>query len=547
MKGLGKLLNQAGAFYMRRKFAGDKLYWYVFKEFIRSVVTNCNTGFEFFIEGTRSRTMKALPPKIGLLSMALEPFFMGQVVDITIVPVSISYERPLEEQLFAYELLGVPKPKESTWVGLFYYFIVTSIISLIILSLQGLFKSIVALGNQYYGSTYVHYHEPLSVKQFFGSRANRFQHAHEPAHVQQLTRLELEMVQELAEFVIDRQQRFIVIQAFNLVAMYISYRSQTSGGLRGIAVADLTEQVLILGRLFERMGATTNVDPGRIRQQIGDTLKTHEALLERRTDGELVLRKSVINTNAIQTVKFKAHRLGDDTMAECLPLVGLQLYVNPCLYWTAMPALVLASVRRLTSSRSVVSKLTVIALREEMSEWRQLFSAEFVFAQSKEADDFDRTLDLLQNFNLIALREEEGNRLVVVVEEQNQVFADMLIATVTPYLWTYYNVLKTMAQFFPGRDFTENECLMRVQSCVEDQLRSGGRDVHPYCLCLEAISTALAQFMKMGVLERADSSGSVVWRAVLPKLHRLHCHFQHLCASLDFAYLGGDVSLAAKL
>lgn len=111
------MLNQAGAFYMRRKFAGDKLYWYVFKEFIRSVVTNCNTGFEFFIEGTRSRTMKALPPKIGLLSMALEPFFMGQVVDITIVPVSISYERPLEEQLFAYELLGVPKPKESTWVS----------------------------------------------------------------------------------------------------------------------------------------------------------------------------------------------------------------------------------------------------------------------------------------------------------------------------------------------------------------------------------------------------------------------------------------------
>lgn len=101
---------------MRRKFADDKLYWNVFKEFISSLVTSFNTGFEFFIEGTRSRTMKALTPKIGLLSMALEPFFMGQVVDITIVPVSISYERPLEEHLFAYELLGVPKPKESTMV-----------------------------------------------------------------------------------------------------------------------------------------------------------------------------------------------------------------------------------------------------------------------------------------------------------------------------------------------------------------------------------------------------------------------------------------------
>ena len=116
MKGFGKLITKAGAFFMRRKFANDKLYWYVFKEFIRSVVTSCDTGFEFFLEGTRSRTMKALPPKIGLLSMALEAFFMGQVVDMTIVPVSISYERPLEEHLFAYELLGVPKPKESTLV-----------------------------------------------------------------------------------------------------------------------------------------------------------------------------------------------------------------------------------------------------------------------------------------------------------------------------------------------------------------------------------------------------------------------------------------------
>lgn len=415
---------------------------------------------------------------------------------------------------------------------------------------QGLFKSIVALGNQYYGSTYVHYHEPLSVKAFFGSRANRFQHAHEPAHVQQLTRLELEMVQELAEFVIDQQQRFIVIQAFNLAALYISYRSQTSRGLGGIAVTDLTEQVLILGRLFGRMGATTNVDPGRIRQQIGDTLKTHEALLERRANGEVVLRKSVINTHAIQTVKFKAHRLGDDTMGECLPLVGLQLYVNPCLYWTAMPALVLASVRRLRSSRCGVV-LTVDALREEMSVWRQLFSAEFVFAQSKEAEDFERTLNLLQNFNLIKLEEEGRSLMLVVVEQQqeNQTFADMLIATVTPYLWTYYNVLKTLAQYFAGREFTENECLVRVQSCVEEQLRSGAGDVHPYCLCLEAISTALGQFTKMGVLVKvANGETAVMWKTVLPELHRMHCRVQHLCTSLDFAYLG-DVSgvVAAKL
>lgn len=48
--------------------------------------------------------------------MVLEPFFKGEVFDITLVPISISYDRVLEESLLAHELLGVPKPKESTTV-----------------------------------------------------------------------------------------------------------------------------------------------------------------------------------------------------------------------------------------------------------------------------------------------------------------------------------------------------------------------------------------------------------------------------------------------
>ena len=41
---------------------------------------------------------------------------MGCLPDILLLPVSISYERTVEEQLFARELLGIPKPKESTRV-----------------------------------------------------------------------------------------------------------------------------------------------------------------------------------------------------------------------------------------------------------------------------------------------------------------------------------------------------------------------------------------------------------------------------------------------
>lgn len=51
------------------------------------------------------------------MNIVMEPFIKGEVFDVSLVPVSISYERILEEALYARELLGVPKPKESTSVS----------------------------------------------------------------------------------------------------------------------------------------------------------------------------------------------------------------------------------------------------------------------------------------------------------------------------------------------------------------------------------------------------------------------------------------------
>lgn len=52
-----------------------------------------------------------------MLSASLEPYFKAQIPDIMVIPVSVSYDRVLEEKLYAYELLGVPKPKESASVS----------------------------------------------------------------------------------------------------------------------------------------------------------------------------------------------------------------------------------------------------------------------------------------------------------------------------------------------------------------------------------------------------------------------------------------------
>jgi glycerol-3-phosphate O-acyltransferase len=68
---------------------------------------------EFFIEGKRSRIGRCIQPKYGLLSIMLEPWFEGKVPDLTFLPLSITYERLLEAEGHARELLGHPKEKES--------------------------------------------------------------------------------------------------------------------------------------------------------------------------------------------------------------------------------------------------------------------------------------------------------------------------------------------------------------------------------------------------------------------------------------------------
>lgn len=181
MFAMGTMLRKTGAFFMRRSFSNDELYWDIFREYMYALVEVYHIGVEFFIEGTRSRNFKALVPKIGLLSMALLPFFTGEISDITIVPVSVSYERVLEEQLFVYELLGVPKPKEST---------------------KGFFKALKIIDERF-GKMYLDFGEPISAKEFFGDCcSDRMKRASLGSHLQKLNKLEIELVKKLATEVI---------------------------------------------------------------------------------------------------------------------------------------------------------------------------------------------------------------------------------------------------------------------------------------------------------------------------------------------------------
>jgi len=109
---MGPLFRRSGAFFIRRSFADDNLYKVLLDHYIRALTAE---GYmqEFFIEGTRSRTGKMLPPKIGLLGNYVEAIADRVAPDIQIVPISIAYEKVVEESSYRRELTGGAKKKES--------------------------------------------------------------------------------------------------------------------------------------------------------------------------------------------------------------------------------------------------------------------------------------------------------------------------------------------------------------------------------------------------------------------------------------------------
>ncbi|KAE8240610.1 hypothetical protein A4X13_0g7697 [Tilletia indica] len=109
---VGDILRGGGAFFIRRTFAGDQLYPVVIREYIEQLL-GAGKNLECFIEGTRSRTGKLLPPKIGILKYILEGFLAGRTTDVWICPVSLQYDGVIESETYVSELLGKPKEQES--------------------------------------------------------------------------------------------------------------------------------------------------------------------------------------------------------------------------------------------------------------------------------------------------------------------------------------------------------------------------------------------------------------------------------------------------
>ncbi|MGH7821772.1 MAG: 1-acyl-sn-glycerol-3-phosphate acyltransferase, partial [Candidatus Binatia bacterium] len=148
---LGMLFRGAGAYFIRRTFEDNDLYKMVFRQYLTYLIREGYTQ-EFFIEGGRSRTGKILTPRLGMLGAIVNAFVSGVRRDLYLVPVSIAYERLVEEEAYKHELLGEEKPKET---------------------LLSLIRARSVLRRNY-GKAYVNFAEPISLDAALGELRTRF-------------------------------------------------------------------------------------------------------------------------------------------------------------------------------------------------------------------------------------------------------------------------------------------------------------------------------------------------------------------------------------
>ncbi|MDO8526967.1 MAG: 1-acyl-sn-glycerol-3-phosphate acyltransferase [Deltaproteobacteria bacterium] len=137
---LGPYFRRCGAFFLRRTFTGNALYKNVFQTYLKVLIQE---GYlqEFFIEGGRSRSGKLRAPKLGMLSMYAQVFTEQAAKDIQFIPVSITYDRVVEQKSYIKEIEGKPKLKEKT---------------------RDLLKLTKFLKGRY-GKIYVNFDEPISL------------------------------------------------------------------------------------------------------------------------------------------------------------------------------------------------------------------------------------------------------------------------------------------------------------------------------------------------------------------------------------------------
>ncbi|XP_054717047.1 dihydroxyacetone phosphate acyltransferase-like [Uloborus diversus] len=467
LKYLNFLLRGAGAFFIRRSFVGDKLYKEIFTEYVQTHIEGCEYPMEFFIEGTRSRTAKSLVPKLGMLQSIIELFFASKVPDIIVVPISISYDRTLEETLYAYELLGVPKPKEST---------------------RGLIKARKVMSD-FFGNVYVRFGEQISLKDYFRNYDRSVHNLH-PRNFHLCTKEEQVLCRDLANHVIRMHQCNLLLSPFPLVCLVISQPEVTK--TKGLHFNSLVDSIYWLEELVRRTGATIYSDQNDVSESLTEQLKLHSNIIQISDDGYVSLKQdyiqypvSVPNVPCLQstTVKYAipalfAYHYGNQV---------LQLLVHVSMVCLAMGF----DEENLFFTDDIFFRYKTL---------RILLQREFVFERLTSEQDFMHALQSLKEENIICV---EGNKIYLVNSclEKSEFLSSILL----PFLESYCVVCHYLIQ----KDYSLGDCKKVSLECqleIENTILSGILSDYR-CLSLDIVNNCITFLVNEGALTKVSNNG----------------------------------------
>lgn len=326
---MGPLFRRAGAFFIRRTFGGDRLYAAVVDAYVRRMLRD-GSALEFFLEGGRSRTGKLLPPRLGLLSLVVDAALGVPARTTWFCPVSIGYERFVEEKAFVHELTGGEKKEEN--VG-------------------GLVRSLdVFVGR--YGRLSVQFGKPMRLSDILleldpTAKAQDIASLSPPKRRAVITRLAYRTMNEI--------NAVTAVTAGSLVATALLAHDRP-----GLAHGDLLDTCDRLSRTLRRSGA-------RFSASLAERGRSSDIRSEALRDAiELFVRAGNVNT----------HRVGSDTIYVVPPAsrMSLDLAKNGIIHFFAARALIATALLAQPGP-----PVELGAARERVLALSRLFKYEFMF------------------------------------------------------------------------------------------------------------------------------------------------------------------------
>ncbi|XP_042359112.1 dihydroxyacetone phosphate acyltransferase [Plectropomus leopardus] len=465
MKFVGEMLRMSGAFFIRRSFGGDKLYWAVFSEYVRTILKNGFAPVEFFLEGTRSRTAKSLTPKLGLLNIVMDPYLKGEVFDVNMVPVSISYERILEEALYARELLGIPKPKEST---------------------SGLIKARKVLSEDY-GSIHVYFGQPLSVRSLAQGKVNRCQFNLVPRHIPKRPGEDIHnFVNDSAYRLVRAQEENMVLKPWVLLASLL-LQNQAEGQKQGMMLDELTTQAAWLRDLSRQYGAflhwPDHVAPSEV---VSSSLSLHRGLV-RICEGRVQLAVEQ-GGPAGPGGPHSAVTPEEELLSQAVIILSCASYRNQALHVFLRPALLASAIHTASSNQ----KQEVF---NSFSFLRNMFSNEFILCPGATVQDFEEACYLLVKTGALQVTHQE-----VLVTERGQRTLAFLTSMLDPFVQGYQVVCRFLCEE-ATESLTEKQFIPAVRKFITKHLLAG-RLRHTEVLSSDLQKNCLAAFLRLGAVRK---------------------------------------------